>query len=185
MFNVLASVSSAGTNILTGCLGHQYRGDFIYIFLFPYPLSINWRIILSQAATVSCLDALMSLSYITLLQVCLKHVNCTHWHQTQEITEIALVCQTLFQASVFAAAAHLDTVTAPWLTCEPASQLSLPLLPMPLLPPTITHLGQDISPPPVLFMKINEAHSAFPIPLSHHHARCFPLPSYSHCQDQS
>lgn len=92
MFNVLASVSSAGTNILTGCLGHQYRGDFIYTFLFPYPLSINWRIILSQAATVSCLDALMSLSYITLLQVCLKHVNCTHWHQTQEITEIALVC---------------------------------------------------------------------------------------------
>lgn len=45
---------------------------------------------------------------------------------------------------------------------------------MPLLPPAITCLGQDISPPPVLFMEINEAHSAFPKPLSHHHASCFP-----------
>lgn len=91
-----------------------------------------------------------------------------HRPQGQEITGNALVCQALFQGSIFAVAAHLDVVTAAWLSCEPAIQPSLPLLPMALLPPTITCLGRDSSLPPVLSMAINKA-------LSHHHASCFPL----------
>lgn len=126
--------------------------------------------IVTQVAAVSRLDSLVSLPHVTLLQVHLKCASCTHRHRgPREVTGNTLAVGPQF-VTLFAVRSRLDAATAAWLSREPVLRLGLP---MPLPPPTITCLGQDTSPPPLLFMEISEAHSDFPTPFSQHHAsRC-------------
>lgn len=143
------------------------RWFHLYILVSLSPLSINWKIILSQVATVSCLDALVSLLYTPsfwfiwsiLLHTLTPSTNYWECPGLSDLVSGKGIC-----SSSSPKYSH-SCMAEPW-ACDTAQST-----------PAASHhhhgLGQAIS-PPVLFMEINEAHSAFPIPLSHHHASCFP-----------